>query len=956
MRTRTLIGAAMALGLILPFSAARAAQSAATAADTLVRPDPDVVMGKLDNGLRFAIKQHPSHQREVIFFYVAAGSLDERDDERGLAHFLEHMAFNGSRNIPAGTLIKTFEDAGIAFGRDQNANTSYFGTTYTLDIPSEDDAKLSLAFRWLRDVGDGLLILPEQVNRERGVVMSEYRLTLGPQRDLSEAQQRFLTPGLRADDRTPIGDEAVVQHADAAKIAGFYHRWYRPENVTVVAVGDEPAAAVKARIEKAFAAWRNPTPQPPRAEPGAVDFARTSATLGLSDPHIGSEVEICRYGPKEPHQPEDVAITREHLADRIWAQVFHDRALRLARGDNPPFLEASGGYDVSFRVAGETCFSAAARSDDWRTALDVMTQEVRRLETYGVTDKEFDTARRAILVDAEAAVASGPTDAPDRIAAAVLDNLVRDDTFDTHEEERRVYGLAFAGLDAKAVNTAFHRRWTDASPPLVVAAGPESVAEAEIAKAYAGDLAKAAPAAPIDRANRAWAYAGFGQPGQVVKRETIAQPGFTRVTYANGVVLNVKRTGFAKDSVDVHVQFGAGQQETTPGQAIDAQIVGPLLVTGGLRRNDVEDLAALCKGRQCNVELDVGREAFDLNGATAPRDLDLELQIMTGLLSEPGFRPTMANAMPTLAETYYRSIRMSPEATASLTLDHALPGPHVADLPTQAHLAGLTAETFAALVKTPLTEDPLEVTLVGDVDEDAAIAAVGRTLGALPMRTGSGAPRTDAVRLHMSDAPPPRLVAYHEGPKDQAAVNLTWPLFVWTPERRREARVDLLMTHMLQDAVTERVRQKLGKSYSPGVSDTLPRGGDQGSLTMLIETSPDAVAAVEAEALDIVAGFAAGQITDDMLEQARKPILDDLAKERTYDGWWVKVMNGSERHPDKLASAGTDLAELSSIRLDEVKAEARRWLSARPYIVESLPKPPAETTAEAVLPKAEPGR
>ncbi len=164
---RVFVGAVLSLGSV------GGASAAAPPPNELVRPDPDVIMGRLDNGLRYAIKQHASHQKEVIYFHVAAGSLEETDHERGVAHFLEHMAFNGSRNFPAATLIKTFENAGIGFGRDQNAFTNYFGTTYVLNIPNENGDKLSLGFRWLRDVADGLLLTPREVDRERGVVMSE---------------------------------------------------------------------------------------------------------------------------------------------------------------------------------------------------------------------------------------------------------------------------------------------------------------------------------------------------------------------------------------------------------------------------------------------------------------------------------------------------------------------------------------------------------------------------------------------------------------------------------------------------------------------------------------------------------------------------------------------------------------------------------------------------------------
>lgn len=906
-----------------------------------LKPDPEVVFGRLPNGLRYAIKQHASHQKEVIEFYVSAGSLDERPDERGVAHFLEHMAFNGSKHFPADSLIKTFQDAGIGFGRDQNASTSYFGTTFLLDIPNETADKLDLGFRWLRDVADGLLINQAEVDRERGVVLSEYTEGLGPNRTLFQERQRFLVPQLRPVDRLPIGERPVIAGASADTLRAFYQSWYRPENAILVAVGDEPAAAVKARIEAAFSSWSNPSAEPPRAPIGTVEFDRPSAARGLTDPHASTGITICRYSAKPPHRPEDLDITREHLVDRIWSSVFAQRAAREVRRGDPPFLNASGGYGVSFRTVGETCFGAQARLDDWRAAVRGLATDIRRLELYGVTLKEFDEARRRILAAANADVAAASTMAAEPLANSLLGNLIEDDTFDTFEEELRVFRLALRGVTPQSVAAQFHRRWTEAAAPLVVVTGPAPVPAGEIAAVWAEAL-KPIPSPPEDPVSTAWAYGDAATPGQVVSRVEITDPDFTRFTFSNGLVLNFKRTDFSKNQVSIRIRFGAGEQELPPGRAFDATVAAPLVYSGGLKRNDVDDIGELCQGHVCGGRLQVGREAFDLVASTRSGDLDLELQILNGLLTEPGFRPSMAQAMPTVAANYFRAIRANPAVTASLKLLDLLPRPHVADQPTEAHLAGLTAADFRDLLAGPMTQDPLEVTIVGDVDEAAALAAVGRTLACAPARAPGDRTRPDAVHWRYAADPPPPATALHDGPRDQAVVQLTWPLYVWTPERVRQSRTVGLMVRVMQDALTERIRQKLGKSYSPSVGVNLPRGGDQGAVTLLAKTTPDGVEAVRNEALSIAADLAAGWIAPEALEQARRPWLEALAKERTYDSWWLNVLDGSARHPDQLDRARGDIADIQRITLAEVKAEAVRWLSKPPYVVVALPEATAE--------------
>ncbi len=676
-----------------------------------------------------------------------------------------------------------------------------------------------------------------------------------------------------------------------------------------MAVGDEPAEVVKARIAETFADWRNPTPAPARAALGQIDYTRAGAAKSLSDPHVSGGVTICRYSPKRPHRPEDVEVTREGLADRIWASVFSKRMVRLARQDKPPFLGASGRYSVVYRASGETCFTAASRVDDWRSAMEALSGEIRRLETYGITQREFDETRRSILAGSDAAVAAAPTQDPDAIVRAILDNMVEDNTFDTHAEARRVYGLAFEGLDPASVKAQFHRRWIDASPPLLMVSGPTVLAEADIRGVWDRSMATRALPAPVDPREISWAYAANGAPGKVVSRRAMKELDFTRITFDNGVVLNLKPTKFSRNDVEIHVTFGAGQQEAAPADVFDASMVGNLLFSGGYKRNDINDVMALCEGHRCNAGLNVNRTSYDLHGSTRTQDLDLELQILKGLLTEPGFRPSMASAMPTVAGAFFRQIRLSPAMVTAFKFTDLLPRPHVMDLPSEAHIAGLTSADFARIVEGPLTSDPLEVTMVGDVEEAQAIEAVARTFGALPPRAAGDRARSDAIKLRLSNTPPAPQTVYHEGPKDQAMVTLAWPLFVWTPDRMHESRVSYLMTRILQDAVTERIRQRLGKSYAPNVGESLQRGGDQGVLEMIIQTSPDAADAVQAEALKIAAEFRAGDITDAMLEQARRPLLEAVAKERTYNSWWVEVMDGSYRYPEKLISARDAIPE-----------------------------------------------
>ena len=901
-----------------------------------VRPDPATVVGTLPNGLTYAIRRQPNHQKEVLNLYIKAGSLEEGETEQGLAHFLEHMAFRGSSHFPADSLTATFETMGMNWGRDQNAFTTAFSTTFVLNIPHETPEKLDLGLRWLRDVADGLSLSPDQTDRERPVVLAEYRQGLGPAKTLSEKVQAFLVPGLRAVHRPPIGQPDMIAKIAAADLRAFYQRWYRPDNAIIVAVGQEPIAEMKARILKTFGDWKAQDPAAAPAAMGAVDFTRPTEIASFSDPSFTGALSVCRYSPKAPQGPETLSVTRERLADQIWQAAFSDRMARAAREPQAPFISLNGGYGEAYRAVGQTCFSVVERLDSWSSALPALASEIRRLATYGLTQKEFDTAKLRIVAADKAGTASWSTTSPEALTKLILENLIEGGTIDSAAEQQRVDRLALATLSRNDILAQIRKRWYGASSPLIYQIGPAPVAPEEIATAWASALAAPPPSEPSDREEHPWSYGFAARPGKIVSRQEVPDPAFVRYVFANGLVLNFKHTAFDKARVFIETTFGAGQTEVEPEGVFATRVGGNLLLAGGFKNNDLNDLNDLCQGHECNAVLNVQRDQFAISQRSRSSDLGLELQILNGLVSEPGFRPTMLQAWPTAVAAFFRQIRVSPGAAAAFALQDALPKPHVVDLPSAEAMNRISLADFERLLGTPLTRDPLEVTIIGDVDEKSAVDLVAQTLGAAPQRGGTGAARPDAVAVRFDAVAPPVIHATHEGPKEQAVVLMQWPLFFWTPERQHESRVLSVLAAIFRNAALEDLRVRLGKTYGANVAVELSRV-DQGVMGFSAITTPEAASLVQTEVLRLAHDLARGRISDTALAAAKTPMVEATAAERSYNSWWLSAISASARRPDKLEAARSHAADLASVTLDEVKAEAAKWLAITPYQVVATP-------------------
>ena len=908
--------------------------------EDLVQPDPHVFLGKLPNGMRFAVSQTAGPPETAIDFYVGAGSMDETDAERGTAHFLEHMAFSGSKSFPGGSVLPRFEDIGVGLGRDQNAQTGFSGTTFSLVLPSSTAAKVDLAFSWLRDVADGLTIDPAEVDRERGTILSEYRESLNPGSALAKKTGEFMLPELLGSRRLPIGTLETIRAANAASIRAFYEKWYRPEDTILIVVSDEPVDTMVARIDQTFGTWRDATPAPVRPDLGQVNADRGLDVTTQSDPNVASQLQVCRAMEKDPAQVEGVAFHMRDLENNVWSAVLRQRLNRLSETADPPFIAAEVGRDEIFDRAAMSCVSLGVRNQDWRSAVRAAAVETRRMELYGITADEMDTTRAALHAGLEASLAGGDKMAQKARADLMLDNFIHNGTIDSVEEDYRIVSAALSRLTPEKVFAEFHRVWSHSNGPVIMLVSAQPVAPAEVRKAWLDAEAGAKPAVPVAQANHAWAYTDFGPPGVVAHRQAVDDIGASRIEFANGVRVNFKSIDNMQDKVFIRIRFGAGQQELPASKYFAANVGALLLRAGGLGKNDFQDTVQLCETHACNINLGLGRDSFVLDGETRVSDLDTELQLMTAYLTDPGFRPEIDAQLPTVIGYAFRQLKVDPDAVANQALQDALPRPNPNEAPSQVQASKMKSAEFARLLGPALKTDALEVTVVGDIDEATVTAALAKTLGAIPPRQRRDRALPDAPHVRFPATAPPPIHVTHEGPADKASVLLSWPLFVWEPSRLREQRTIELLGDILQDELIQTVRRQLGKTYSPTVRVGLTRGGDQGQLAVQLTAAPEDAQTVIDATRKIVAKYAAGGVTSEALERVRQPLLSGGQTRDINVVWWINVLDGSWAHPDLIDAANSWQSDYSGITLDEVQTEAKRWFSQTPIVVVASPKKP----------------
>ena len=383
------------------------------------------------------------------------------------------------------------------------------------------------------------------------------------------------------------------------------------------------------------------------------------------------------------------------------------------------------------------------------------------------------------------AMRSQTTRASDELANAILTREMDGDVVAAPPELFRAFDVAVENVTPQDVIAAFKRDWSGSGPLIVLydstVPDPDSVRGA-----WTRNQSEPLLPPPPEPKIAQWGYDDFGKAGRAINREQLQSPDFVRVTFDNGIILNFKQTSFEKELVQVRVSFGAGRREIANKDFVAAQLGAALFEEAGLGRHDYQEIRRMFSQTSFDASLSVGINSFILKGSTTVVGLKSQLQLLTAYVSDPGFRGSVNSSLPTLIDYYYRQVKAdSGQVVRSALGDALLPGGPLS-LPPEEDLGRLRMSDFQRLLKPALTQAPLEVTIVGDVDETVATELVGATFGALPPRTDTPRKRGDTQFLRFPAGELPTVHVTHEGPETEAYVGVVWPVYVAVPERRRE--------------------------------------------------------------------------------------------------------------------------------------------------------------------------
>lgn len=922
--------------------------------------DPAVKWGQLKNGLRYALlPNHEPKGRASLRFTIAAGSLHETENQRGLAHFLEHMAFNGSAHFPAGTLVEYFQRLGMSFGGDTNASTGFDRTTYLLELPDTKAETFEKAFTLFSDYAGGLILDPGEIDKERGIILSEKRSrdSIGFRQFVNEFE--FMLPQSRLIHRIPIGTEEIINHAQRDQFADFYNTWYRPELITVVAVGDFDPGTVEPQLVKMLSSLTARAPAQPQPDLGQVVPVNGVVARLHAEPEAPAVTVAIQTIQPYSYEPDTASNRLRYLPRSLALSMLNRRLAILAKQENAPFLSGSIGVTEQFDFFRNASIELTCKPGQWQAALASAEQELRRALEFGFQPAELAEATANFRNSLEQAVRTASTRRSEGLANELTDVILDRNVFTTPETDLELFRPVLEQVTLNHCLAALRAEWDEKTGRRIWITGNLQLdnAESKIVAAYEASRALAVtPSALVT--DSAFAYTDFGPAGAVAKRNEIPDLGITLAEFTNGVRLNLKPTDFEAGRIRLSVRVGAGRLIEPANQPGLGFLASNLLLLGGLGQHSADDLQRLLAGHTVGTNFGIANDAFVLSASTNRTDLALQLQLLCAYLTDPGYRPESIRQIQQNLGPFYAQLANVVEGPLQLEAPRLLAsGDPRFGLPRESDLSARTLDEVKAWLTPEFNHGPIEIAIVGDFDPTETIDLVAKTFGALPARTAKPAYEAQRqVRL-----PPAPLKQKYTVPTEiqKGIVQLYWPA---TDSRdvRLSRRLNLLSS-VFEDRLRLKIREQMGGSYSPeagaSLSDTF-RG--YGVLAAEATVAPDQARAIADAIKDVAADLHQHGVTDEELVRAKQPILTSIKQsQRTNPYWLGTVLSSAQEFPEKIEWSRTRLADTEGVTAAELTALARQYLDpAKASEFISLPEvitpatAPSNATSPAIKPAA----
>ncbi|MDX6383171.1 MAG: zinc protease [Blastocatellia bacterium] len=893
--------------------------------------DPQITMGKFPNGLHYYIRANKKpEKRAELRLVVKAGSILEDDDQQGLAHLVEHMAFNGTQHFPKQDIVSFIESMGMRFGADLNAYTSFDETVYILTVPTDKPENIDRALLVLEDWAHNISFDPVEIDKERGVVMEEWRLGLGAGARLRDKLFPVLLKGSRYADRLPIGKPEIIQGGKAERLKQFYTDWYRPDLMAVIAVGDFDKAAIEKMITTHFASIPAAAKPRPRVAYDVPDHPETNFISATDKEMDLTFVEVDTVLPARP--VGTVRDYRQTTVDRLFSGMLSARLSEISQQADAPFTQAFAGRGPFFaRSKDSSSLGALVKEDKIERALEVLLNEAERVARFGFTATELDRQKQSVLRNYERLAVEKENTPSNSRAGEYIRNFLNNETLPSADDEYSLHKRLLPEVSLDEVNK-LAREWFPASNRTVVIEAPAKSGLVIPDQAKLAAVIKNASTKElkpyVDTLGNTALLDPTPAPGTIASTVT-KEPGITEWQLSNGVKVVLKPTTFREDEILFRATSPGGTSLVGDKDFIPASSATQVIAAGGVGKFNAIDLRKYMAGKVASAAPIIGELEEGLSGSSSRKDLETMFQLIYLRFTQPRADATAFAVQAAQAKSFLTNQAASPDFVFFDTLNNTRFQNHLRRrLPTTATVDQWDLEKSLAFYKDRFADaSDFTFVFVGSFDVATIKPLVERYLGSLPSIRRKETWKDVGVR------PPANIVEkrVEKGiePKSESAIVFTGP-FQYNQEQRVAIRA---MSEILGRRLLETLREELGGTYGVSASpsyESIPN--PTYAITIDFGSSPDRAENLIKRVFQEIELLKTNGPTDKQVSDEKEAMLRDFETNSKVNSYLLTQLTAKYRLGEDPAGVWRITEFYNKIDKAMIQQAAKTYLNTNAYV------------------------
>ena len=863
--------------------------------------DKNVRIGQLDNGLTYYIRHNklPENRAE---FYIAqkVGSILEEPQQRGLAHFLEHMAFNGTKNFPGDDkglgVIPWCETVGIKFGTNLNAYTSIDETVYNIsNAPIDRTGVLDSCLLILHDWSNYILLKDDEIDKERGVIREEWRSRNSGMLRVYTDLLPTIYQGDKYADCMPIGSIDVINNFPYKDIRDYYHKWYRPDLQGIVIVGDIDVDTVEAKLKAVFADVQKPVNPAERTYYPVTDNKEPIVDIGTDKEVDDPSIEIYFKQDATPDsEKNNVGYLASQYMTSMISSMLNARLSELVQSANPPFTRASSYYSDFFVAKTKEAFalSASSKADGIETALKTLLQETERARRFGFTESEYARARANYLQSLESAYNEREKTKHGSYVREYVQNFLNGEPIPGIEAEYAMMNQLAPNIPLQAMNMVMQQLVPD-SNQVVIIAGPAKESLKYPTKEEVINLLKGMKdldlQAYVDKVSDEPLMKEAPKGGKIISEKEGDIYGSTRLVLSNGVTVYVKKTDFKADEIRMKGTSLGGKSIFPDKDALNFAVMDNVIAVGGLGNFSQVDLTKVLAGKKVSVNAGLGATTENVFGTCSPKDFETMMQLTYLTFTAPRKDAEAFESFKNRMKAQLESAQANPLSSINDSLQKAMYNNHPRVVMMKPEMVDQIDYDRILEMYNDRFKDASDFTFyfVGNIDLETAKPLIAEYLGALPAINRKETFKDTKMSIRKG-------VYKNEYAKEQQTPTATI-VFLYSGKAPYTLKNDILLsfaTQVLDMVYTEEVREKEGGTYGVNCFGDLQKyPKEQLLLQIVFQTDPAKKDKLAGIVVDELKKLAAEGPSDVHLQKVKEYMLKKYADNQKENGYWMNNLN-----------------------------------------------------------------